>query len=40
MGYVVYVLQPSGATGFGQEFSSLHVNDWGKIVSDEIIEGV
>jgi dipeptidyl aminopeptidase/acylaminoacyl peptidase len=38
-GYVVYVLQPSGATGFGQEFSALHVNDWGKIVSDEIIEG-
>jgi len=40
MGYIVYVLQPSGATGFGQEFSALHVNDWGKIVADEIIEGV
>jgi len=39
-GYVVYVLQPSGATGFGQEFSSRHVNDWGKVVSEEIIEGV
>jgi len=39
MGYVVYVLQPSGATGFGQEFSALHVNDWGKLVADEIIEG-
>ncbi|NIO28551.1 MAG: prolyl oligopeptidase family serine peptidase [Candidatus Latescibacteria bacterium] len=39
MGYVVYVLQPGGATGFGQEFSALHVNDWGKIVADEIIEG-
>ncbi|HFE64294.1 MAG TPA: S9 family peptidase, partial [Caldithrix sp.] len=39
-GYVVYVLQPSGATGFGQAFSSLHVNDWGKIVADEIINGV
>lgn len=38
MGYVVYVLQPSGATGFGQEFSALHVNDWGKIVADEIID--
>lgn len=38
-GYVVYVLQPSGATGFGQAFSSLHVNDWGEIVSREIIEG-
>jgi len=39
-GYVVYVLQPSGATGFGQEFSALHVNDWGLIVADEIIDGV
>ncbi len=38
-GYVVYVLQPSGAVGFGQEFSSYHVNDWGIVVADEIIEG-
>jgi dipeptidyl aminopeptidase/acylaminoacyl peptidase len=39
-GYVVYVLQPSGAIGYGQEFSALHVNDWGFIVADEIIEGI
>lgn len=39
-GYLVYVMQPSGATGYGQEFSALHVNDWGIIVADEIIEGV
>jgi len=39
-GYVVYVLQPSGAIGFGQKFSALHVNDWGIIVADEIINGV
>jgi dipeptidyl aminopeptidase/acylaminoacyl peptidase len=38
-GYVVYVLQPSGATGFGQAFSAAHVNNWGKTVADEIIEG-
>jgi len=38
-GYVVYTLQPSGATGFGQEFSAKHVNDWGKITAQEIIEG-
>ena len=38
-GYVVYVLQPSGAIGFGQEFSSYHVNDWGIVVADEIIDG-
>jgi len=39
-GYVVYVLQPSGAIGFGQGFSARHVNDWGIIVADEIIDGV
>ena len=39
-GYIVYVLQPSGSTGFGQEFSSVHVNDWGKVTSEEIITGV
>jgi dipeptidyl aminopeptidase/acylaminoacyl peptidase len=39
LGYVVYVLQPSGAIGFGQEFSALHVNTWGKRSSDDIIEG-
>jgi dipeptidyl aminopeptidase/acylaminoacyl peptidase len=39
-GYIVYVLQPSGATGFGQRFSAAHVNDWGLTVADEIIEGV
>lgn len=38
-GYVVYVLEPSGATGYGQEFSARHVNDWGKTTIDEIIEG-
>jgi dipeptidyl aminopeptidase/acylaminoacyl peptidase len=38
-GYVVYVLQPSGATGFGQAFSTEHVNDWGKTTADEIIDG-
>lgn len=38
-GYVVYVLQPSGAIGFGQEFSAAHVNNWGITVADEIIEG-
>ncbi len=37
-GYVVYVLQPSGAIGFGQEFSAAHVNNWGTTVADEIIE--
>lgn len=38
-GYVVYVLQPSGATGFGTEFSAKHVNDWGATTAQEIIEG-
>jgi dipeptidyl aminopeptidase/acylaminoacyl peptidase len=39
-GYIVCVLQPSGAVGYGQEFSSAHVNDWGEITSAEIIRGV
>ncbi len=38
-GYVVYVPQPSGAIGFGQEFSARHQNNWGITVADEIIEG-
>ena len=39
-GYIVYVLQPTGATGFGQDVSAVHVNDWGKVTSDEIIGAV
>ncbi|WP_137222003.1 S9 family peptidase [Shewanella sp. MEBiC00475] len=38
-GYVVYVLQPNGATGYGQAFSGRHVNAWGKYSADDIIEG-
>ncbi len=36
-GYLVYILQPSGATGFGQEFSARHVNDWSKTTADEVM---
>lgn len=39
MGYVVYVIQPSGCTGFGQEFAARHVNAYGKYTADDIIEG-
>ena len=39
MGYVVYVVQPSGAAGFGQEFASRHVNTAGEGVAQDIIEG-
>ncbi|MDD4728938.1 MAG: prolyl oligopeptidase family serine peptidase, partial [Dysgonamonadaceae bacterium] len=38
-GYIVYTLQPSGTTGYGQEFSARHVNAWGIQTADEIIEG-
>lgn len=38
-GYIVYLLQPSGATGFGQDFSALHVNGWGFDAIDDIIDG-
>ena len=37
--YVVYTLQPSGTTGYGQEFSARHVNAWGDQTAEEIIEG-
>ncbi len=39
-GYVVYVIQPSGAIGFGQKFAAMHVNAWGKRTAEDIIEGV
>lgn len=39
LGYIVYVIEPSGATGFGQEFSSRHVNTAGSRVAEDIIEG-
>lgn len=38
-GYVVYVVEPSGATGFGQAFSARHVNTAGEGVAQDIIEG-
>lgn len=40
LGYVAYILQPSGATGFGQEWASRHVNTAGRGPAEDIIEGV
>lgn len=37
-GYMVYVLQPDGAIGYGQEFSARHVNNWGKTSAAQVIE--
>lgn len=37
MGYVVLVVNPSGATGFGQKFSARHVDTAGKGVAEDII---
>lgn len=39
LGYVVYVVNPSGATGFGQEFAARHVNTAGQGPAEDIIEG-
>lgn len=39
-GYVVYILNPSGCTGYGQEFSARHLNAWGEPTATEIIEAV
>ena len=38
-GYVVYVPNPSGATGYGQKMAARHVNDWGIITAGEVIDG-
>ena len=39
MGYVVLVVNPSGATGFGQKFSARHVDTAGEGVAEDIISG-
>ena len=39
-GYVFYVINPSGAAGFGQEFAARHVNTAGEGVAEDILEGV
>ena len=39
LGYVAYILQPSGATGFGQKWASRHVNTAGRGPAEDIIEG-
>lgn len=38
-GYVIYVLQPRGTIGYGQAFSALHVNAWGKYSAEDILDG-
>jgi dipeptidyl aminopeptidase/acylaminoacyl peptidase len=40
LGYVVYVVNPGGAAGFGQRHSARHVNTAGQGVAEDIIEGV
>lgn len=37
-GYIFYVVNPSGAAGFGQEFAARHVNTAGDGVAEDIIE--
>jgi dipeptidyl aminopeptidase/acylaminoacyl peptidase len=38
-GYVIYVVQPRGTIGYGQDFSALHVNAWGRYTADDILDG-
>ncbi|RUO35246.1 alpha/beta hydrolase family protein [Aliidiomarina sanyensis] len=38
-GYIVYVLQPTGTIGYGQDFSARHVNAWGEYTAEDIIQG-
>ena len=37
-GYIVFVVNPSGASGFGQEWAARHVNTAGEGVAEDIIE--
>ncbi len=37
LGYVVLVVNPRGATGFGQKWSAMHVNTAGQYIADDII---
>lgn len=39
LGYVVLVINPSGATGFGQKWSARHVDTAGEGVAQDIIDG-
>ena len=38
LGYIVFVVNPSGAAGFGQEWASRHVNTMGEGPAQDIIE--
>ncbi|MEP7382140.1 MAG: prolyl oligopeptidase family serine peptidase [Gemmatimonadota bacterium] len=38
-GYVVLMMNPAGAPGYGQTFSNYHTNDWGFPAATDIIEG-
>ena len=38
-GYVVLMMNPAGAPGYGQTFSNYHTNDWGFPAASDIIEG-
>ncbi len=38
LGYIVLICNPSGASGFGQEWASRHVNTMGEGVAEDIIE--
>jgi dipeptidyl aminopeptidase/acylaminoacyl peptidase len=37
--YFIYVPNPSGALGYGQEYAARHVNDWGRLTAPEVIAG-
>lgn len=39
-GYVVLMMNPGGAPGYGHEFSNEHIDDWGYPAGTDIIRGV
>lgn len=38
--YVVLTLNPSGTTGWGQEYAARHINAWGQRTAEEIVASV
>jgi dipeptidyl aminopeptidase/acylaminoacyl peptidase len=39
-GYLVYLVNPEGAVGYGREYADAHMNDWGQKAGEDLLEGL
>ncbi len=39
-GYAVYVVNPRGAKGYGEDFANAHAGDWGPVAGEDVLAGV